>query len=205
MLHTDVVPIAWAFALRNLQVPGFIYPVAGRPYDDARNHICEVALSNGFQNVFMWDSDVAPPNDTILRLLAHKQPIISGVYHRRSPPHGLPVMIKNGTWVQSYPPNSIIEVDTVGSGCLLLSRQYLEAIPPLDARRGKRWFDWRVDCQHTGAFPPQECMSEDFTMCAHARKHGYKILVDTGIVCRHLGLGQAVFGKMEPAEVATQT
>lgn len=171
------------------------------PYDMSRNEACKAALANGFRHVFMLDSDVCCPPDTILRLLAHKQPIIGGVYHRRSPPHGLPVMLKNGQWLQSYPANTVIEVDVMGSGCMLISRQYLEQIPPLDARRGKHWFDWRVDAKSSGEFPPSECMSEDFVMCNQARKHGYKILADTGIQCRHLGLGEASLGKMEPAQV----
>ena len=138
ILHTDQVTIAWALGLRNLQVPGHIMPICGMPYDHARNSICQEALRGGYQWVFMLDSDVIPPNDAILRLISRGQPFISGVYHRRSPPHGVPVAIKGPSWLTSYPPNSLVEVDLVGSGCLLLHRSILEALPPIDAQRGNR-------------------------------------------------------------------
>ncbi len=204
VLHTDLVSVAWALGLRNLQVPGAILPVTGMPYDHARNSICQRALEGGFQHVFMLDSDVVPPNDAILRLLRHNLPLVSGVYHRRSPPHGLPVMIKGPTWVSQYPANTLMEVDLVGSGCLLIRRDVLESLPPIDPHRGKRWFDWRVDM--AGILPPGEALSEDFAFCLHVRRTlGLKVMVDTGIVCRHAGLAQAEYGKMVPLECSPVT
>lgn len=200
ILHVDIVPIAWAFGLRKLlplDMP--IMPVTGRPYDHARNSICQTALDHGFEYVFMLDSDVIPPPDTIPRLLAHRKPIISGVYHRRSPPHGLPVMCRNGQFLTQYPANSIIEVDVVGAGCLLIHRSVLEQMQPSDPKRGRHWFDWKVDMAHL--LPPGEGMSEDFVFCLKARKElGIPILVDTGIQCRHVGLSEAYFGGMKPCE-----
>lgn len=162
-----------------------------------------IADCSSVHNCFFLDSDVVPPHDAVYRLLAHNKPLISGVYHRRSPPHGLPVMIRGGTWVQQYPPNAVIEVDYVGAGCLLTHRTLYERLPALDERRGKRWFDWRVDMPN---LPPGEALSEDFAMCLEVRrKLGIPILVDTSVQCRHIGLAQATFGKMEPCDVMAQT
>src|SRR5262245_51915746 len=94
-------------------------PISGMPFDNARNHACEVCLGEGFENLFFLDSDVIPPHDAVLRLLAHNKPFISGLYSRRSPPVSLPVMIKDGGWITNYNPGSIVEADMVGSGCLL--------------------------------------------------------------------------------------
>lgn len=199
ILHTDLVPIAWAFGLRKLlplDMP--ILPVCGRPYDQARNSICQAALDHKFDWCFMLDSDVVPPPDAILRLMQYNVPLISGVYHRRSPPHGLPVMCRGGQFLTSYPPNQVIEVDVAGSGCMLIRRDLLESMPAQDPRRGKHWFDWRVDMAHM--LPPGEGMSEDFTFCLQAKKMGVKVLVDTGVQCRHLGLAEAHFGGMKPCE-----
>lgn len=204
ILHTDVTTIAWSFGLRNLQVPGHIMPVSGMPYDHARNTICQRALEGGYQYVFMLDSDVIPPNDAILRLMSRGLPLVSGVYHRRSPPHGLPVMIRGASWVSQYPANSLIEVDLVGSGCLLLHRSVLEALPPIDPQRGKRWFDWRVDM--AGILPQGEALSEDFALCLHARRTlGLKIIVDTGVQCRHVGYSQAGYSSMVPLDCSPVT
>ena len=201
ILHTDLTTIAWSLGLRNLIIPGDILPVAGMPYDMARNVGCKHALDNGYQWVFMLDSDVIPPRDAILRLMRHNLPFVSGVYCRRSPPHAIPVMLKNGVWITEYPANSIIEVDLVGSGCLLIHRSFLESIP--HQRPGKPWFDWRVDLQ--GFLPREECLSEDFTLCQHAIKNGWKVNVDTSIQCRHVGSAQATYGKFEPLETTPNT
>ena len=204
ILHTDTVSLAWSFGLRNLQVPGHIMPVSGMPYDMARNSICQKALEGGYQYVFMLDSDVIPPNDAILRLIFRGLPLVSGVYHRRSPPHGIPVMIKGPSWVTQYSANSLIEVDLVGSGCLLIRRDVLEALPPLDPHRGKRWFDWRVDMAQV--LPQGEALSEDFAMCLHARRTlGLKIMVDTSVQCRHVGYGEATYNRMAPLDCSPAT
>lgn len=196
ILHVDNVTMAWALGLRNLIIPGGILPVTGMPYDMSRNVICMRALEVGASHVFMLDSDVICPPDTILRLISHGQPFISGVYSRRSPPHAVPVMLKNGQWITKYPRNRVIEVDLVGSGCLLIRRDFLERIPP--QRAGHHWFSWQVDMK--GTLPENECLSEDFTLCRHAQKHGYKVLVDTGIQCKHIGYAQATHGSFVPLE-----
>ena len=197
ILHVDTTTIAWAFGLRNLIIPG-PPPVglAGMPYDHARNVACRMALDNGCEYVFFLDSDVVAPRDTILRLMRHKLPFISGIYCRRSPPHGVPVMQRNHQWVTQFPPNAVIEVDVVGSGCLLIHRSLLESLPP--QRPGKPWFDWRVDMQ--GLLPQEECMSEDFTLCSHIKKNGGKILVDTSVRCKHIGYAEADYGSFTPLE-----
>lgn len=204
ILHTDVTTLAWAFGLRNLIIPGRISPVAGMPFDHARNVLCQQALQSGTDYIFFLDSDVVPPRDAILRLIARNVPIISGVYFRRSPPQGVPVMIREGQWVLQYPKNQIIEVDVVGAGCLLIKREVLEKLPPQDPVRGKHWFDWRVDMQHS--LPKGEAMSEDFTFCLQARKTlGLKILVDTSVECRHIGYGEARYGTFTPLECVPYT
>ncbi len=202
ILHVENTTLGWSFGLRNLIVPGEFLPVAGRPFDHARNEVCQVALQNGYEWVFFLDSDVIPPRDAIVRLISRQQPIISGVYCRRSPPHGIPVYIKNKQWGYGFAPNKLIEVDVVGAGCLLIHRSVLERVPPIDARRGKHWFDWRVDCPN---LPEGEAMSEDFSFCLHARKLGWKVIVDTSVMCRHVGSAEAGVNSMKPLECLTVT
>lgn len=204
ILHTETVPIAWAFGLRNLIVPGDIMPVAGMPYQHARNEVCKFALGNGYDYVGFLDSDVIPPRDAFVRLMAHNKPFISGLYSRRSPPHSVPVMIRNGQWVQDYRPGEVVEVDLVGAGLLVIHRDALVELAknPYDAARP--WFDWRVDMR--GLAPPETCLSEDFTLCHRARTQlGMKILVDTSIVAKHVGLAEATHGNFKPCEVSVLT
>lgn len=205
ILHVDTTTIAWSFGLRNLIIPGPILPLAGMPFDHARNVACQHALSWGQEWVFFLDSDCVPPRDAILRLLAHRLPIVSGMYRRRSPPVSVPVMLRSGQWITDFPPNQLIEVDLVGAGCLLIHRSVLERFLTKPGRPGKPWFDWRVDMQ--GLMPQGECLSEDFVFNLRARQEfGYKIMVDTSIKCRHIGFGEADGeGNWKPAEVIPVT
>ncbi len=188
----------WAFGLRRLQVPGVVVGLAGMPYDHARNQACIQALQNGFQYVFFLDSDVIAPPDTIFRLMRHNLPIVSGLYCRRSPPHAIPVMLKEGKWVTSFPKDSLIEVDLVGAGCLLINTQVLRSMP--QHRPGKHWFDWQVDIKGTGLAPDGECTSEDFVFNIHARANGFPSYVDTSVICKHVGLAEAGVGTFTPVE-----
>jgi hypothetical protein len=200
IIHVENTTLAWAFGLRNLIIPGGIFAPTGMPYDHSRNTCCQVALDNKMEWLFFLDSDVIPPRDAILRLMAHKQPIISGVYCRRSDPHGIPVMLRGGQWLTNEGVcGKVIDVDLVGAGCLLIHRTALETIRdkgPLDPKRGKTWFDWRVDMKHL--LPEGKAMSEDFMFCMRAKELGYKILVDTSVRCKHVGLAEADFMSLKP-------
>ncbi len=210
ILHVDTTSIAWALGLRNLQIPGSISVVSGQPYDMARNTICRQALDNGFDYVFFLDSDVIPPRDTIQRLLRWRLPLVSGMYCRRSPPHAIPVMLRDGQWVTQIPdlnnPNvsPLVEVHLVGAGCMLIHRSVLEKFLTKPGRPGRPWFDWKVDL--AGLVPPGEALSEDFVFDYRARNEfGYKIFVDTSIQCKHVGLAQATYGQFVPCEANPNT
>ena len=204
-IHTDTTTVAWAYGLRNLIIPnGECLGLAGMPFDHARNTACQHVLERGFEWAFSLDSDVIAPRDAVIRLLAHNQPIISGLYNRRSPPHAIPVMIKDGQWVVNFPRGHVIEVDLVGAGCLLIHRSVLERFLTKPGRPGKPWFDWRVDLK--GHAPGHECLSEDFSFCWRAKSEfGYKILVDSSVECRHVGLAEATYGAFGPLNCSPVT
>lgn len=199
ILHVETTTVAWATGLRRLIIPGpFQEPLCltGAPFDHARNQAAMKVLDSGADYCFFLDSDVIAPRDTIPRLIARKEPIISGIYYRRSPPHGVPVAIKNGSWLTSFPANKVIDVDLVGAGCLLVHRSVFQSLPP--QRPGRHWFDWRVDLSSVEGTQPN--LSEDFTFCVHAQKNGYKVCVDTSIQCHHIGFAKATRGALTPLD-----
>lgn len=199
ILHVETTSMAWAFGLRHLQIPGGqIMPVTGRPFDHARNEICMAAIDHGFHSVFFMDSDIICPPDTILRLLKHNMPIVSGIYCRRSPPHAVPVMIKNGQWVTEFPKNKLFEVDMVGAGCLLINCEMLKTLPPISPQAGKQWFHWRSDL--ASLCPPGMAVSEDFAFNLHCKAHGIPTIIDPTIICKHIGSSQVGLGKFEPLD-----
>jgi hypothetical protein len=202
ILTVETVTSHWAKHFRNLQIPGpppeFL---SGMPFDHARNAGCQALLSSRREWLFFLDSDVCPPPDAVHRLLAHNKPVISGVYHRRSPPHGVPVMMRNYQWVTELPAANepqLIEVDFVGAGCLLIHRSVLEALAQRPHPPGKPWFHWRVDLDTS--VPLGEAVSEDFSFCQRVRRElGIPILVDCSVRCLHIGTAEASHGSLLPA------
>jgi hypothetical protein len=199
IINTECTTVKWGLGVRRLILPGpEPLDVQGLPFDHARNSACQALLGSPCQWLFFLDSDVVPPRDAVLRLMSHNAPIISGLYCRRSPPVGVPVMMRPvGQWLTNYAPGSVVDVDVVGAGCLLIHRSVIERMPPQRPKAGKTWFDWRVDC--AGVLPAGECLSEDFCFCIWAKKTlGVKILVDTSIVCGHIGFSDSRIGRFDP-------
>lgn len=196
-IHTEVTTIAWAAALRKMHLPGDFACFTGMPYDHARNAAVQCMLNGPYQWLFFLDSDCITPPDVIPRLMRWSLPIVSGMYCRRSPPHGVPVAIKNGTWLQHVPPDNtpLVEVDFVGAGCLLVHRSVFEKPYP-ESPPGKPWFHWKVD--QAGYLPPGEALSEDFEWNRKVRNMGYKVMLDTSVKCLHVGYSQVSLGLMEP-------
>lgn len=224
ILHTDATTMAWSFGLRGLALPGRedlrmfwpFAPIAGQPFDMGRNSICAHMLSLKMPEwVFMLDSDVVPPKDAISKLLSHKHPFVSGLYFRRSPPHGVPVAMRFAEttdergnkvrvpqWLSDYVPGSTVEVDLVGSGCLLIHKTVLERVAPWPGREEKRWFDWRVDARGKKGFGEGDCLSEDYCLCRAVKEQlGISPLLVTSVVCKHIGLAEAHQGGMSPSGV----
>src|SRR5579885_3535544 len=99
-IHVEETTMKWSAAFKRLIIPGdFFFVPSGMPFDHARNTAVHRFLNSPYEYLFSLDSDVCAPPDTILRLLSYDLPIVSGMYCRRSPPHAVPVMIKNGQWV----------------------------------------------------------------------------------------------------------
>jgi len=189
ILTRESVTTTWALGFKNLQIPGTFCTLSGMPFDHARNTGCQKLLELDWEWLFFLDDDVICPPDTIHRLISHQQPIVSGVYNRRNLPL-VPVMLRwnkdKFEWVSEYEKDKLIEVDLVGAGCLLIHRSVVESMQPLSNRC--RWFEWRCDRTDLEAV---EKTSEDFTFCTHAKKHGFKIMVDTSIHCRHIGYAES--------------
>lgn len=207
-LHTELVTTAWSLNMMRVarEYPWMpIVPIAGRPFDHARDDAGWMCLNNEFEYLFFIDSDVLLPPGGLHRLLSHKKPVVSGVYHRRSTPHGIPVLMRfaPGTphlqWVVHYPRDRLFPVDVAGAGCLLIHRSVLEKLPWVDERRGHRWFDWRVNM--AAILPPGEALSEDYVFNMHCKKHlGIPVLVDPSVQSGHLGPAEAREGGFVPAE-----
>ena len=86
----DMVAAGFAQSLAMLQKGGhetaIMFQVGSLIYD-ARNKLAKQALKMGADYTMWFDSDMIFQPDTMIRLLEHDAPIVSGAYFRRSPPY----------------------------------------------------------------------------------------------------------------------
>jgi len=173
--------------LSTLMVKNLVIPInyvwhctSGYPIDVSRDHLVRKALEDNVDHIFFLDTDVIPPNDVLVHLLAWKLPIVSGLYWTKAK---LPCAYKLASDQKHVQPierqlnQRIIEVDAVGGGCLLIDARLFKQIPP-------PWFKWDM-------FPwagPNESVghSEDVNFCLKAKEHGYPIYLDSAMRCKHL-------------------
>lgn len=178
--HKDNVTLEWALAFRNLQIniPSVFTCSRGTPIDMARNEIVKSAQAHGVEWIFFLDTDVVCPPDTITRLLSYNLPIVSGTYWTRAPPLEPTVWreVPGGKQCIPFQPGQMVEADFIGSGCLLVHMSVFDHIE-------KPYFEWTLSFKDPNDF--MKGTSEDFDFCKKVRARGYKIMVDTSIICRH--------------------
>ena len=187
------VSVDWAVSFTNMDKPALWDPmlVRGFPFGEGRTNCAYECLNRGYQWLFFLDSDIICPKNTIPRLMSHRLPIVSALYHQRFPTwtgveaeyqpcifretvdaEGKRSMVA----ITDYAPGSLVEADLVPGGCLLIHRSVLEKFI---ASGIKRIFEWTLTAEN-----PQG-KSEDFEFSVRARSLGYKCMVDTGIICTH--------------------
>jgi hypothetical protein len=146
-------------------------------HEAGRNEIVEKAKGEW---VLMLDTDHSFAPDLLDRLLFLKQKyncrVISGIYQYKFPPHA-PVV---NLWgpndevipVLDWPRDlDIIEVGTIGAGCLLVDREVYREI--------QRHF-------HTNPFSIIQGLSEDYSFCRRCKELGIKIHVAPKVECHHM-------------------
>lgn len=203
------VTVEWSQAFyQKLKHPSVMYSfIRGPPVDLARQQIAENLLKSEASWLFFVDSDIVLGENTLMKLLSYNVPIISGLYWRRHPP-----LIHPGMWklaketscptcgtaitprgkynpVAEYPKNAVVEVDATGMGCCLIRKRVFERLKEIDPT--KRFFSWTQGWEEGG-------VSEDFFFCQRAIDAGFRVLVDTSIICPHIMEAKLVEdGKLE--------
>ena len=155
--------------------------VAGYPVDRVRNQICKRFLASDADYVLMIDDDTVPPA-TVLDMARHDKDVVGALCYAYIPALGY--------YSVAYPPgysvtaprlgigdqiehHGLMEVELVGSACLLIHRRVLEALDP-------PYFRMVLD---------DDCLliknSEDFSFCRKASAAGFSLWLDTDQPCNH--------------------
>jgi FkbM family methyltransferase len=152
----------------------------GYNIDQVRNLIADWAVK-GYDYLFSVDSDISFAPDTLVKLLAHDKPVVSGLYIQRKPgQHILEIYEHNANGGVSNVPygkikgRGLVEIAGCGFGCVLVKSEVLKSV-------GYPQFKYysALDHNHT--------VSEDVDFCRKALGKGFKIYADTTIQCRHTG------------------
>ena len=201
VLHTWSLHPDWTLSMLRLQKAPFGKRTVlsyrfehDKPYDTSRNFLAKECLESGAEWLFMVDSDVVVPAQTLERLLSHKVSIVGGLYWRRHPKiFAEAFKFRPGTTQYDPIPDQNIysalnEVDGIGAGCLLIHRRVFENLKdkvkkltiPAEGNNVELYEFFKF----TSAEPPY--VSEDLFFCIQARLAGWKIYLDGNVKCGHI-------------------
>lgn len=139
----------------------------------SRKHMINDAIKNGNTHIFFMDSDMTVPKGAIDRLLSHDVDIVSMMAFKRQAPFS-PCFyasedINGYIAYENYEKDSLVEVLGTGMAATLINLRVFEKV--------------NIDkCFEMGK------NGEDLTFCENARREGFKIWVDTGLVTGHVDL-----------------
>ena len=178
-LSYHLIPSVFFDSFITMEKPNFIYIRADRGgIEMMRNGIVKQALEGQCTHLVMMDTDQCYHPETITRLLSRKLPVVGALVYRRYPPFD-PLMesgeVGKYQTISEWEPNSLVEVDATGTGCLMFDMNVFRKMPP-------PWFRIR---HHVGE-GRSGTVGEDFGFCSDLRKAGYKIYVDTSVPVGHL-------------------
>lgn len=143
----------------------------------ARDNIVKRMIENEEAD-YLWfiDSDIIPEKETLEALISDNKDIVTACYPYKSEGGGIvgADMDLNTMTIKDIAENDkpiIKEIRRCGMGCCLIKRQVLVDV-------------WE---KYGTCFTPLADLGEDYTFCERALSLGYKIWIDGGIWCKHIG------------------
>lgn len=170
----------------------------------ARNRLAAEFLATDCTHLLFLDTDLIFGPWHIRKLVGHDLPIVAGLYPKKQLELGWVCNVldaeEGGPGVADEV-TGLHRVKYAGTGCLLIAREVLVAMaaahPELayqpdegegDGSPGRVLWDFFSCgvwvCPRSGR---RRYLSEDWYFCQRARDLGYEILVDTGVVLKHVG------------------
>ena len=167
-----------------------------------RNRLCADFLERpgSPEWLFMCDTDMVLPADTIDRLIAAADPVevpvLGGLCWSLDAGKKVPTMyeltrkydLATGkpkdvlafTRLSRWPENAVVRVSATGAACLLIHRSVLETVRATSDDVAAPWF------RETGIGAPLSLMGEDMTFCLRCAAAGIPVHVHTGVKAGHM-------------------
>jgi len=190
-----MLSVANIFGERRSRIDGLLRVESGGLLSRGRNELVAGFMENtDAEWLLILDADEQLGLDAFDKLIdsVHDtdRPIMAGLYFGAWPgeyyPTAMPLIFKSVPDSTSflpivdYPTDQIIEVDSAGTGCLMVHRSVFEAFrAESTVHEGKNWC-WFRDMPVNG-----DWFSEDHFFCARAKELGYTIHANTGVVLPH--------------------
>jgi len=179
---TDFVPYVFfeSFCKMQKPVPHVLLKAGGyQGLAVMRNQIVLTAKQYNCSHVLFLDIDHEHNPLTIVKLLSHNLPIVSGLNFMRNDPFN-PVMFRGKInayeEVLEWGENELIEVDSVGAACLLVKMDVFDKI-------GMPFFSFMDNPDPNVKFG----IGEDVYFCNKVKQEGFKVIVDTSCTNKHYG------------------
>jgi hypothetical protein len=192
------------------RIPGFA------AIDQCRNQAATDALARGFAELFWLDSDIAFEPEAVDRLRAHNQPIVAGIYPKKSQRALASRLLPATREVVFGKGGGLIEILYAACGFLYTRREVYDAIarhwklPVCNEEFGKPIVPYFMpmtveeeapsppfDKLTAGSPSPEKgegegarrhaYLAEDFAFSHRARGAGFRIFADTSIRLGHIG------------------
>lgn len=149
-----------------------IYNSWGKKIDDSYNHIVETALNDNADYIVMVEDDTFPPDDAIVKLMEllkiNPRSAVGAWYPMKDKSkQGVHIVLKDDKRQQLGVDDKVHEVYTLAMGCSIFPVEMFRDIP----------YPW---------FKTTENLRQDSFFSQLAREHGWKLLVDTSIRCKHI-------------------
>jgi len=142
-----------------------------------RNGIVQIFLESKCSHLLQIDTDMVIHKNALVGMFNRNVDIVGALYFKRYPPF-TPCAVRfkgkkeEPLTIKELESNDMIEVQRVGTGCILIKREVFE-------NTKYPWF-------HIKTKNRKMTMSDDYFFCDKARKSGYKIYVDMAVPCQHL-------------------
>jgi hypothetical protein len=156
------------------------------PIYHARNETAERFLSQTVKDKFVLflDDDMIYPSNLATRLASLDLPLVGGLYFQKDAPYEpqmfrekSKLLVPNKLYgetghynlVANWEPNTVVRVDGIGAGAMMIRRDVLEAVKRLDMPM----FSFAEG-------------TEDLFFCRLVQQVGFPIHCDTSMLCQHL-------------------
>lgn len=162
----------------------------------SRNNLTAEFLESDCSDLLFLDCDLIFRPDQIARLMHWDEDIVAGFYARKRADKLM--------WVANRFPDTeemqadsrgLVQVRYAGTGFMRVRRNVFDRMlaeygsqieyKPDSGPRDKEWDFWKVGIYRGDGFP--RYLSEDWYFCQLANDLGYKVMMDTGIMAKHIG------------------